>query len=111
MGGTMRLGSYPCKLDPKSKTFSVYGKEMIAERHRHRFEFNNKYLADFEKMGMMAAGKNPNTDLVEVMEIVDHPWYVGVQYHPEYKSTVLNPHPLFVSFVKAAVHSKMEVVS
>ena len=111
MGGTMRLGSYPCKLDPDSKTFAVYGKEMIAERHRHRFEFNNKYLADFEKMGMHAAGKNPNTDLVEVMEIVDHPWYVGVQYHPEYKSTVLNPHPLFVSFVKAAIECKMNVVA
>lgn len=101
-GGTMRLGAYPCKLSPGSKAFESYGTENISERHRHRFEFNNKYLADFAKAGMTATGVNPQ-GLVEIIEINEHPWFVGVQFHPEYKSTVANPHPLFVQFVKAAV--------
>ena len=103
-GGTMRLGAYPCKLDKKSKTYQAYGTENISERHRHRYEFNNKYINEFQAGGMKTVGINPATGLVEVVEIEDHPWFVGVQFHPEYKSTVLNPHPLFVDFVKAALN-------
>lgn len=106
MGGTMRLGSYKCQLKPDTKVASAYNTESIEERHRHRYEFNNAYLEDFEKAGMIATGKNPETGLVEVIEIPDHPWFVGAQYHPEYKSTVDNPHPLFVAFVKAAIDKK-----
>lgn len=106
LGGTMRLGSYPCELKKGSKISSVYGKNKIIERHRHRFEFNNKYLEKYEKAGMIASGINPDTNLVEVVELVDHPWFVGTQYHPELKSTVLNPHPLFVKFVKASLEHK-----
>lgn len=102
MGGTMRLGSYECELRSDSRTAGVYGATHISERHRHRYEFNNEYMDAFEKAGMIPVGKNPKTGLVEVMEINDHPFYVGVQFHPEYKSTVENPHPLFVAFVKAA---------
>ena len=102
-GGTMRLGAWDCKLTTNSKIKSIYKKELISERHRHRYEFNNKYLTEIEKAGMIATGKNPKTNLVEVVEIPSHPWFVGVQYHPEYKSSVLNPHPLFVDFVKAAL--------
>jgi CTP synthase len=105
-GGTMRLGAYDCKLKPGSKAHMIYGKERISERHRHRYEFNNKYLEDFEKHGMIASGMNPDSGLVEIVEIPEHPWFVGVQFHPEYKSTVAEPHPLFVGFVKAAVESK-----
>lgn len=101
-GGTMRLGAYPCQLVKGSKAREAYGKELIEERHRHRYEFNNDYLEQFEKAGMKAVGINPETNLVEIVEVEDHPWFVGVQYHPEYKSTVMNPHPLFVAFVKAA---------
>ncbi len=101
-GGTMRLGAYPCQLAKGSKAREAYGKELIEERHRHRYEFNNDYLEQFEKAGMKAVGINPETNLVEIVEVEDHPWFVGVQYHPEYKSTVMNPHPLFVAFVKAA---------
>ncbi|PKV62417.1 CTP synthase [Pontibacter ramchanderi] len=104
MGGTMRLGAYTCELKKGSKAFSIYGKSKISERHRHRYEFNNKYLADYEKAGMMATGINPETGLVEVIELQNHPWFVAAQYHPELKSTVLNPHPLFVKFVKAAMN-------
>jgi len=111
MGGTMRLGAYPCKLEKGSKTFEVYGEDNIFERHRHRYEFNNKFLSDFESNGMIAAGKNPGANLVEVMELKDHPWFIGVQFHPEYRSTVHHPHPLFVSFVKAALHSRIEVAT
>ncbi|CAN5432706.1 CTP synthase [soil metagenome] len=107
-GGTMRLGAYPCQLSEKTNAFSVYGKRTIYERHRHRYEFNNEYLADFEKAGMKATGINPEGGLVEIVEIEDHPWFIGVQFHPEYKSTVDNPHPLFVNFVKAAVKMKNE---
>ena len=101
-GGTMRLGAYPCELKKGTKAFSVYGKNKISERHRHRYEFNNKYLAQFEEGGMIASGINPDTGLVEMVEIKDHPWFIGAQFHPELKSTVLNPHPLFVKFIKAA---------
>jgi CTP synthase len=107
-GGTMRLGAYPCQLAEGTNAFSIYGKHTIYERHRHRYEFNNEYLADFEKAGMKATGINPEGGLVEIVEIKDHPWFVGVQFHPEYKSTVDNPHPLFVNFVKAAVKMKNE---
>lgn len=102
-GGTMRLGSYPCELQKGSKAYAIYGKSKIKERHRHRYEFNNNYLEAFEKSGMIASGINPETKLVEIIEIKDHPHFVGVQFHPELKSTVLNPHPLFVDFVKAAI--------
>ncbi|RAU83038.1 CTP synthase [Pontibacter arcticus] len=104
MGGTMRLGAYICELKKGSKAYSIYGKSRISERHRHRYEFNNKYLTDFENAGMMATGINPDTGLVEVIELNNHPWFVAAQYHPELKSTVLNPHPLFVKFVKAAIN-------
>ncbi len=106
-GGTMRLGSWKCKLKPNSIVSKAYGKKVIAERHRHRYEFNNKYLGDLEKAGMMATGINPKTKLVEIIEVINHPWFVGVQYHPEYKSTVLNPHPLFISFIRAALEQSL----
>ncbi len=105
-GGTMRLGSYDCKLKKGSKAFAAYGETVIHERHRHRYEFNNKYLEQIEHAGLKAVGVNPGTNLVEVVELKDHPWFVGVQYHPELKSTVLNPHPLFVKFVEAALERK-----
>lgn len=107
-GGTMRLGSYPCHLTEGSLTYAAYGKARIDERHRHRYEFNNKYKDALEAAGMKATGINPETNLVEVVEVQDHPWFVGVQYHPEYKSTVANPHPLFVDFVKAALNYQQQ---
>lgn len=103
MGGTMRLGAYPCELKKGSKSEKSYKSIMIWERHRHRYEFNNKYLEQFEEAGMIATGINPDSNLAEIVEIPNHPWFVGVQFHPEYKSTILNPHPLFVSFVQAAI--------
>lgn len=102
-GGTMRLGSYNCHVKEGTKAFAAYKKKEILERHRHRYEFNNHFLADFEKAGMIASGINPESCLVEMMEIKNHKWFVGVQFHPEYRSTVLNPHPLFIDFVKAAL--------
>ena len=105
-GGTMRLGTYKCQLKSNSKASKAYNTENINERHRHRFEFNNSYLEQFEKAGMLASGRNPETGLVEVIEIPNHPWFVGVQFHPEYKSTVAKPHPLFVAFVQAALTHK-----
>jgi CTP synthase len=102
-GGTMRLGAYPCDLKEGSKAFEVYKKTPIAERHRHRYEFNNEYLETFKLAGMIASGVNPDGNLVEIIELKNHPWFVGVQFHPEYKSTVQNPHPLFARFVKAAM--------
>ncbi len=101
-GGTMRLGSYSCVLKPSSLASEIYGSEEILERHRHRWEFNNRYLSDFEKAGMIASGRNPESDLVEIIEIPSHPFFIGVQYHPELKSTVENPQPIFVHFIKAA---------
>ncbi len=106
MGGTMRLGSYDCKLNKNSKAYAEYKKELVSERHRHRFEFNNSFREEFENAGMKVAGVNPEKDLVEIIELENHPWFVGVQFHPEYKSTVKNPHPLFVGFVKAALENK-----
>lgn len=106
MGGTMRLGAYACKLKKGSKAYAAYGESHIEERHRHRYELNNKYLEQLEQAGLKAVGINPESNLVEVVELKDHPWYVGVQYHPELKSTVLNPHPLFVKFVEAALEHK-----
>jgi CTP synthase len=102
-GGTMRLGAYACHLKKDSKAFAAYGKSKITERHRHRYEFNDAYLKKFEDAGMKAVGINPETTLVEVIEIPDHPWFVGVQFHPEYSSTVLQPHPLFVAFIKSVL--------
>jgi CTP synthase len=102
-GGTMRLGAYPCRLAEGSKISEAYGAEMISERHRHRYEVNNAYLDRFEAAGMKAVGINPDSELVEAVEISGHPWFVGVQFHPEYKSNVKNPHPLFVAFVKATM--------
>jgi len=103
-GGTMRLGAYKCVIaDKESNIYRAYNKLEIKERHRHRYEFNDKYLTDFEKAGMTAVGLNPDTNLVEVIEIPAHKWFVGVQFHPEYSSTVLKPHPLFVAFIKAAL--------
>jgi CTP synthase len=108
-GGTMRLGSYDCKLKKGSKAQQAYGETQISERHRHRYEFNNKYMEQIEAAGLKAVGINPDSGLVEVVELKDHPWFVGVQYHPELKSTVLNPHPLFVKFVEASIEHKKSV--
>ena len=102
-GGTMRLGEYPCVIQKGTKTFSVYGKQKIMERHRHRYEFNNKFLKEFENANMIASGINPDNNLVEIIELKNHPWFIGVQFHPEYKSTVENPHPLFVRFIRAGL--------
>lgn len=106
MGGTMRLGGYECALREGSRVREIYGNEIIRERHRHRYEFNNDYRDDFEKHGMQCAGVNPDSDLVEIVEIPGKKWYIGTQFHPEYSSTVLKPHPLFLSFVKAAIEKK-----
>ncbi|MCC6448491.1 MAG: CTP synthase, partial [Chitinophagaceae bacterium] len=102
MGGTMRLGAYPCKLQEKSLAYKIYGNSQISERHRHRYEFNNDYLEMYEQAGMIASGKNEETGLVEIIEIPSHPFFIGVQFHPELKSTVEEPAPLFVHFVGAA---------
>jgi CTP synthase len=99
----MRLGAYPCRISKGSKAFEAYKTQDILERHRHRFELNNTYIEDLKKHGMIATGINLDTDLVEIVELESHPWFIGVQFHPEYKSTVVNPHPLFVAFVKAAL--------
>jgi CTP synthase len=111
-GGTMRLGAYPCEIKPGSLASRIYGSLLISERHRHRYEFNNKYLDQFEQHGMIASGINPETDLVEIIELPNHPFFIGVQYHPELKSTVERPAPLFVHFVKAAkeFHEKKDSV-
>lgn len=102
-GGTMRLGAYPCELKKKTQAYTAYQSTQISERHRHRWEFNNAYLEQFEKAGMSPSGINPDSNLVEIMELKDHKWFVGVQFHPELKSTVERPHPLFVAFVKACI--------
>ena len=104
-GGTMRLGSYECRLKPDSMAAQIYGATDITERHRHRYEFNDKYSEAYEAAGMRPVGRNPKTNLVEIMELANHPFFIGVQFHPEYKSTVENPHPLFVALVKAAKES------
>ena len=100
MGGTMRLGAYECVLKQGSRVFNVYNKEHIQERHRHRYEFNNDFQKEFERAGMQCVGRNPESDLVEIVEIPGMKWYIGTQFHPEYQSTVLHPHPLFVDFIK-----------
>ncbi|NLJ07392.1 MAG: CTP synthase [Sphingobacteriales bacterium] len=102
-GGTMRLGAYPCEISPDSKVSKIYGSCLISERHRHRFEFNNHFREDFKKNGFIPVGLNKASDLVEIMELSGHPWFIGSQFHPELKSTVANPHPLFVDFVRAAI--------
>ena len=107
-GGTMRLGAYPCTLTKKTKTFDIYGTETISERHRHRYEFNNSYLKEYQDNGMMASGINPDNKLVEIVELQGHPWFIGVQFHPELKSTVAQPHPLFVAFVDAALKCRKQ---
>ena len=103
VGATMRLGKYECKLSEGSKSREIYDSELIYERHRHRLELNNKYRDQLEKTGLSIAGVNPETSLVEIVEIASHPWFIGVQFHPELKSTVNEPHPLFVGFVEAAL--------
>ena len=105
MGGTMRLGAYPCDLKEGSRVRAVYGIDSVEERHRHRYEFNEAYRSKFEDAGMIATGINPVNGLVEIIEIPTHPYFVASQFHPEYASTVLAPHPLFMAFVKAAVIS------
>jgi CTP synthase len=110
-GGTMRLGAYSCEIKKGSKAFAAYGKSLVQERHRHRYEFNNEYLADFESSGMLASGINPGSKLVEIVELKNHPWFVGVQFHPELKSTVLNPHPLFVRFVQEVLESNKKRIA
>ncbi len=102
-GGTMRLGAYPCVIKKSSIAYKAYKRINISERHRHRYEFNNKFIEDFNTHGMVPTGINPDTDLVEIMEIPDHKWFMGVQFHPEYQSTVLGPHPIFVNFIKASL--------
>lgn len=102
-GGTMRLGGYKCIISKNSKAYEAYQKTEIIERHRHRYEFNDKYFDDFKKNGMIPVGINPESNLVEIIEIPEHKWFIGVQFHPEYSSTVVNPHPLFVSFVRACI--------
>jgi CTP synthase len=110
-GGTMRLGAYPCDIKKGTKAFAAYGKQHISERHRHRYEFNNSYLAQYEEAGMIASGINPESKLVEIVELKNHPFFVGGQFHPELKSTVANPHPLFIKFVAAAMeHAKKKTI-
>lgn len=101
-GGTIRLGDWPCKLAGKTKSREVYGDELISERHRHRYEFNNAYKSKLEKAGLKVSGTSPDGNLVEMVEITDHKFFIGTQAHPEYKSRPLQPHPLFVEFVKAS---------
>jgi CTP synthase len=101
-GGTMRLGAYPCVITEGSLAYNIYNSKVISERHRHRWEFNNAYLQQFENAGMIASGKNPESGLVEIIELRNHPFFIGVQYHPELKSSVEKPQPIFVHFVKAA---------
>jgi CTP synthase len=105
-GGTMRLGSWKCNIKKDTLAYQIYAKTQIDERHRHRYEYNNKYADKLEKAGLISSGVNPDTGLVEIVEIKNHPFFIGVQYHPEYKSTVANPHPIFVSFVAAIVKNK-----
>ena len=110
LGGTMRLGAYDCHVEKDSLLHKIYENDLISERHRHRYEFNNKYMKDFEENGVVFSGKNKANNLMETIEIPDHPWFIGVQYHPEYKSRVVNPHPLFISFIKAALTHQTNAV-
>ena len=106
MGGTMRLGAYECKLKQGSRVADIYQKETISERHRHRYEFNNRFLKEYEEQGMKCVGHNPESDLVEIVEMPDLKWYIGTQFHPEYQSTVLKPHPLFIDFIKTCIQNQ-----
>lgn len=106
MGGTMRLGAYECVLRQNSRVFNIYKQACISERHRHRYEFNNDFEKEFEENGMMCVGRNPESDLVEIVEIPSLKWFIGTQFHPEYQSTVLKPHPLFLDFIKTAIENK-----
>jgi CTP synthase len=105
-GGTMRLGAWKCSIKNDTLAYKIYGKTLIEERHRHRYEYNNKYANELEKAGLISSGINPDTGLIEIIELQNHPFFIGVQYHPEYKSTVANPHPIFVSFVASIVKNK-----
>ena len=105
-GGTMRLGLYNCKIETGSTAFKAYGETNIYERHRHRYEFNNAYIDEYQKGGMVATGTNPEKGLVEIVEVKDHPFFLGVQFHPEYRSRVLTPHPAFVAFIGAAIKKR-----
>jgi CTP synthase len=107
-GGTMRLGSFPCSLEKGTLAYRIYQKGLIYERHRHRYEFNNRYKALFQKKGMYSVGICKERNLVEIIEIPDHPWFIGVQFHPEFKSKPMDPHPLFVSFVQAGLNFKKQ---
>ncbi|MDR2840828.1 MAG: gamma-glutamyl-gamma-aminobutyrate hydrolase family protein, partial [Paludibacter sp.] len=102
-GASMRLGSYKCHLKEGTKVAEIYNTADIAERHRHRYEFNNKYKREFEKAGIVCSGINSDADLVEIIELPSNRWYIGTQFHPEYRSTVLHPHPLFIDFIKTAI--------
>ena len=109
LGGTMRLGSYECELVKGSRVWKAYGEQaLIKERHRHRYEFNNVYQGEYEDHGMKCVGINPAANLVEIVEIPELKWYIGTQFHPEYSSTVLHPHPLFMSFIKACIDGTAE---
>jgi CTP synthase len=105
-GGTMRLGVYQCQITKGTKVRDIYKTDDVSERHRHRYEFNNLYLKEYEAAGMIPAGTNPQQNLVEIIELKNHPWFIGVQFHPEYRSTVDAPHPLFVGFVGASISHK-----
>jgi CTP synthase len=106
LGGTMRLGAYPCEVKKGTLAFQAYGKNLISERHRHRYEFNNEYKGPFEEKGMIFSGKLERGDLCEISEVKDHPWMLGVQFHPEFKSKPLAPHPLFRDFIRAVIESR-----
>ena len=108
LGGTMRLGAYPCKLSKNSKVYEAYGQEEVFERHRHRYEFNNAFREELTKAGLKIVGTSPDGELVEIIELENHPWFVGVQFHPEFKSKPLKPHPLFVKFIEASYKYKLE---
>ena len=105
-GGTMRLGAYPCVLQEDSLALKLYGRKRISERHRHRYEFNNDYVKPFTEKGMVLSGLSPDGSLVEIMELKDHPWFLGCQFHPEFKSRPMDCHPLFKGFIKAAVQNR-----
>jgi CTP synthase len=107
MGGTMRLGSWKCDLIENSLAKRIYSKSKIKERHRHRYELNFEYMDILKSKGLIFSGLNPDTNLVEIIELENHPWFLGVQFHPEYKSTALNPHPVFISFVEASYKKKL----
>ena len=107
-GGTMRLGAWDCEIEKNTKSYKCYKKKLILERHRHRYEFNNNYTDRIFDDKFIVAWSNPDTKLVEIVENIDHPWFVGVQFHPEYKSSVYNPHPIFVNFVKASLKNYLK---